>query len=128
MSDEGTAGSEAGSIYAKTFSGYVQVVQRAFVVAARRLDARNEAVHQAVIGSFRFDTSDACHLVVIVYRDDGSEIRYGMRIYRSQIDAVTDEEIEHWAAKLAQRRYERDIASYVRVMSAEDDLVYLQER
>ena len=117
-----------GSLYVSAFNAYSQVVQRAFVVAARRLDARDEAVHRAVIGSFRFDGLDCCHIVVLVHRDDGSEVRYGMRVYRSEIDMVTDVEIDLWAAKLAQRRYERDIAAYVRIMGSEDDLQYLRDR
>jgi hypothetical protein len=115
------------SIYVSAFRAYTQIVQRAFVVAARRLDARDEALHKAVIGSFRFDGEDVCNLVVVIYRDDGSEVRYAMRVYRAQIDAVTEAEIESFAAKLAQRRYERDIAAYTRVMFSDDDLQYLRD-
>lgn len=115
------------SLFAEAHRLYAMVVQRAFVVAARRLDARNEAVHRAVIASFRLDSWDSGHIVVVVYRDDGSEVRYGFRVSYREIDGVTDAEIEACAAKLAQRRYERDIATYVRIMAAEDDLVYLRE-
>ena len=71
---------------------------------------------------------DVCNLVVVIYRDDGSEVRYAMRVYRAQIDAVTEAEIESFAAKLAQRRYERDIAAYTRVMFSDDDLQYLGDK
>lgn len=113
------------SVYADAFAAYTQVVQRAFVVAARRLDARREDVHRAVIASFRFDGADSCHIVVLVYREDGSEVRYGLRVYRSEIDGVSEAEIEGWAAQLAQRRYEHDLAIYVRIMGSDEGMQYL---
>lgn len=129
MSETSTQQPESGaSLYEAAFLAYTQVVQRAFVVAGRRLALRGEPVDQAVIAGFRFDGARSCHIVVLICRPDGTEVRYGMRVYPPEIDAVTDAEIAEFGARLAEQRYERDIAAYTRVMAGDDDLVYLRDR
>lgn len=115
----------ATSVYAAAFICHTATVQRAFVVASRRIAARNEPIHQAIVAGFRYDGPHFCHIVILLYREDGSETRYSMRIPATDIDAVSDSDIEFWEAVLAQTRYEQDIAAYIRVMGFDDDLSYL---
>jgi hypothetical protein len=94
-------------------------------VASRRIAARNEPVHQAMVVGFRYNGPHFCYIVILLCREDGSETRYGMHISAADIDAVSESDIEFWEAVLAQTRYEHNIAAYLRVMSFDDDLGYL---
>ena len=116
---------EATSVYAAAFICHTATLQRAFVVASRRIAARNEPIHQAIVAGFRYDGPHFCHIVILLHRENGSETRYGMRIHADEIDAVSDSDIEFWEAVVAQIRYAADIAAYVRVMGFDDDLGYL---
>lgn len=113
--------------YRGAFDQHAEIVRRAFVVAASRLTVRGEPIHRAHIASFRYHTPDACHITMVVGRDSGAEIRYGFLVYGSEIDAVTDEQMERCSAHIAEQRYADDVRAYGRIVAAEDDFDYLRE-
>jgi hypothetical protein len=113
-------------MYAAAYEAHANVVRRAFVVAARRLDAHGEPTHRALISAVRYYSLDAAHITLVLRRESGAEVRYALLVYRSDIDGVTEEEIAHYEAVLAERRYEDDVRAYSRVVSTGDDCDYLR--
>lgn len=115
-------------MYRAAYEAHADMVRRAFVVAARRLDAREEPVHRATISSVRYFSPDACHITVTVYRETGAQVHYGFRVYGSDLDKVTDAEIERWSAHVAEKQYEEDVRAYTRIVMQDDEtLDYLRE-
>jgi len=113
-------------MYAAAYEAHANVVRRAFVVAARRLDAHGEPTHRALISAVRYYSLDAAHITLVLRRESGAEVRYAVLVHAAQIDAVTDEDIAHYEAVLAERRYEDDVRAYSRVVATGDDCDYLR--
>ena len=113
-------------MFVAAYEAHAELVRRAFVVAARRLDAHGEPVHRALISALRYYSLDSAHITLVLRRESGAEVRYAILVYRSEIDAVTEEEIVHWQAALAERRYEEDVRAYARVIGTGDDCDYLR--
>jgi len=113
-------------MYRTAYEAHANVVRRAFVVAARRLDEHGEPTHRALISAVRYYSSDAVHITLILRRESGAEVRYALLVHAAQIDAVTDEDIAHYEAFLAERRFEDDVRAYARVVSTGDDCDYLR--
>ncbi len=113
-------------MYRIAYEAHANIVRRAFVVAARRLDAYGEPIHRALISAVRYYSPDAAHITLVLRRESGAEVRYAVLVYGSEIDAVTEEEIAHYEAVLAERRYEDDVRAYSRVVATGDDCDYLR--
>ena len=115
------------SLYGAAYTAHADIVRRAFVCAASRLTARGEPVHRAHIAAFRYHTAFSAHIILSIERDSGVEVRYGFFLSATELDAVTDEQIDRCSAHIAEQRYADDIRAYGRIVGAEDDLAYLRE-
>ena len=113
-------------MYAAAYEAHANLVRRAFVVAARRLDEHGEPVHRALISAVRYYSLDAAHITLVLRRESGAEVRYAMLVYRSALDAVTEDDIAYYEAVLAERRYEEDVRAYARLIATGDDCDYLR--
>ena len=113
-------------MYRAAYEAHADLVRRAFVVAARKLDEHGEPVHRALISAVRYHGPDAAHITLILRRESGAEVRYGLLVYAAAIDSVTEEEITLWEAALAERRFEEDVRAYARVISTGDEFDYLR--
>lgn len=113
-------------MYRAAYEAHADLVRRAFVVAARRLDAHGEPVHRALISAVRYYSPDAAHITLVLRRESGAEVRYAVLVYGSELDSVTPDEVAHWEASLAERRYEEDVRAYARLIATGDDCDYLR--
>jgi hypothetical protein len=113
-------------MYREAYEAHADLVRRAFVVAARKLDQHREPVHRALISALRYYGPDSAHITLVLHRESGAEVRYGVLATAGDLDAVTDEEIAEWEAVLAERRYEEDVRAYTRMIATGDDCDYLR--
>jgi hypothetical protein len=74
----------------------------------------------------RYYSPDAVHITLVLRRESGAEVRYALLVPAADIDTVTDEDIAHYEAVLAERRYEDDVRAYARVVATGDDCDYLR--
>jgi hypothetical protein len=113
-------------MYRAAYEAHANIVRRAFVVAARRLDEHREPIHRALISAVRYYSPDAAHITLVLTRESGAEVRYGIMVRASDLDAVTEEEITDYEGYLAARRYEDDVRAYTRMIATGDDCDYLR--
>ncbi len=113
-------------MYRTAYEAHANIVRRAFVVAARKLDDHREPVHRALISAVRYYSPDAAHITLVLRRESGAEVRYAILVRADELDAVTEEDIAHYEAYLAERRYEDDVRAYARVVATGDDCDYLR--
>jgi hypothetical protein len=113
-------------MYRTAYEAHANTVRRAFVVAARKLDQHREPVHRALISAVRYYSPEAAHITLVLTRESGAEVRYGVIVRASDMDEVTEDDIKEYEAYLAERRYEDDVRAYTRMIATGDDCDYLR--